>query len=187
MPMHSLIHPNRSGCLKMRAADTAGSGSGSGADFGSIWQPESELAQLQTEVFAATGVKVSADDPVIAVLITQKRDMQAYIAELTRRQDEQQDIFLADFKMKAQEVCQAAENLANRQQQIVSTVLKANSDYLDGMENKLLGSAVAKLKRQNQTEQQMFLDSLQKRLMFSGCVFLAVQAALLVLFAIFAR
>ena len=171
----------------MRATDTVDSGSGGGTDFGSIWQPESELAQLQTEVFAVTGVKVSADDPVIAVLITQKRDMQAYIAELTRRQDEQQDIFLADFKMKAQEVCQAAENLAKRQQQIVSTVLKANSDYLDGMENKLLGSAVAKLKRQNGTEQQMFLDSLQKRLMFSGCVFLAVQAALLVLFAIFAR
>ena len=147
MPMHSLIHPNRAGCLKMRAADTAGSGSGSGTDFGSIWQPESELAQLQTEVFAATGVKVSADDPIIAVLVIQKRDMQAYMAELTRRQDEQQDIFLADFKMKAQEVCQAAENLARQQQQIVNTVLKANSDYLDGMENKLLGSAVAKPNR----------------------------------------
>ena len=164
----------------MRASDTVDSGSG--ADFGSIWQPESELAQLQTEVFAATGVKVSADDPVIAVLITQKRDMQAYIAELTRRQDEQQDIFLADFKMKAQEVCQAAEKLAKQQQQIVSTVLKANSDYLDGMENKLLGSVVAKLKRQNQTEQQIFLDGLQKRLVLFGSAFLAVQVVLLGIF-----
>lgn len=181
MPMHSLIHPNRSGCLKMRATDAAGSGSGGTASV-TAWQPESELAQLQTEVFAATGVKVSADDPIMAVLVIQKRDMQAYTAELTRRQDEQQDIFLADFKMQAQEVSQAAENLAKQQQQIVNTVLKANSDYLDGMENKLLGSAVAKLKRQNQTEQQMFLDSLQKRLMFSGCVFLAVQTALLGIF-----
>lgn len=181
MPMHSLIHPNRANCLKMRATDAAGSGSGGTASV-TAWQPESELAQLQTEVFAATGVKVSADDPIMAVLVIQKRDMQAYIAELTRRQDEQQDIFLADFKMQAQEVCQAAENLAKQQQQIVNTVLKANSDYLDGMENKLLGSAVAKLKRQNQTEQQMFLDSLQKRLMFSGCVFLAVQTALLGIF-----
>ena len=181
MPMHSLIHPNRSGCLKMRATDAAGSGSGGTASV-TAWQPESELAQLQTEVFAATGVKVSADDPIMAVLVIQKRDMQAYTAELTRRQDEQQEIFLADFKMQAQEVSQAAENLAKQQQQIVNTVLKANSDYLDGMENKLLGSAVAKLKRQNQTEQQMFLDSLQKRLMFSGCVFLAVQTALLGIF-----
>ena len=181
MPIHSLIHPNRANCLKMRATDAAGSGSGGTASV-TAWQPESELAQLQTEVFAVTGVKVSADDPIMAVLVIQKRDMQAYTAELTRRQDEQQDIFLADFKMKAQEVCRAAENLAKQQQQIVNTVLKANSDYLDGMENKLLGSAVAKLKRQNQTEQQMFLDSLQKRLMFSGCVFLAVQTALLGIF-----
>ena len=92
MPMHSLIHPNRSGCLKMRATDATGSGSGGTASV-TAWQPESELAQLQTEVFAVTGVKVSADDPIMAVLVIQKRDMQAYIAELTRRQDEQQDIF----------------------------------------------------------------------------------------------
>ena len=84
-------------------------------------------------------------------------------------------------------MCQAAENLAKQQQQIVNTVLKANSDYLDGMENKLLGSAVTKLKQQNQTEQQMFLDGLQKRLVLFGSAFLAVQAALLVLFAVFAR
>ena len=72
--------------------------------------------------------------------------------------------------------------LAKQQQQIVSTVLKANSDYLDGMENKLLGSAVAKLKRQNQTEQQMFLDGLQKRLVLFGSAFLAVQVVLLGIF-----
>ena len=82
----------------MRATDAAGSGSGGTASV-TAWQPESELAQLQTEVFAATGVKVSADDPIMAVLVIQKRDMQAYTAELTRRQDEQQEIFLADFKM----------------------------------------------------------------------------------------
>lgn len=173
----NMVYPNRKSSLQ-----TFGGNAGDGANSIAAWQPESELAQLQTEVFAVTGVKVSADDPIMAVLVIQKRDMQTYIAELTRRQDEQQDIFLADFKMQAQEVCQAAENLAKQQQQIVNTVLKANSDYLDGMENKLLGSAVAKLKRQNQTEQQMFLDSLQKRLMFSGCVFLAVQAALLGIF-----
>ena len=98
MPIHSLIHPNRANCLKMRATDAAGSGSGGTASV-TAWQPESELAQLQTEVFAATGVKVSADDPIMAVLVIQKRDMQAYTAELTRRQDEQQEIFLADFKM----------------------------------------------------------------------------------------
>ena len=173
----NMVYPNRKSSLQ-----TFGGNAGDGANSIAAWQPESELAQLQTEVFAATGVKVSADDPIMAVLVIQKRDMQTYITELTRRQDEQQDIFLANFKMQAQEVCQAAENLAKQQQQIVNTVLKANSDYLDGMENKLLGSAVAKLKRQNQTEQQMFLDSLQKRLMFSGCVFLAVQTALLGIF-----
>ena len=180
MPMHSLIHPNRSGCLKMRATDAAGSGSGGTASV-TAWQPESEL---QTEVFAATGVKVSADDPIMAVLVIQKRDMQAYTAELTRRQDEQQEIFLADFKMQAQEVSQAAENLAKQQQQIVNTVLKANSDYLESMENKLLGSVAVKIRNQNQNEQQMFISNLKKSLLLFGCVFLVVQVVLLTLFAV---
>ena len=173
----NMVYPNRKSSLQ-----TFGGNAGDGANSIAAWQPESELAQLQTEVFAVTGVTVSADDPIMAVLVIQKRDMQAYTAELTRRQDEQQDIFLADFKMKAQEVCQAAEKLAKQQQQIVSTVLKANSDYLDGMENKLLGSVVAKLKRQNQTEQQIFLDGLQKRLVLFGSAFLAVQVVLLGIF-----
>lgn len=92
----NMVYPNRKSSLQ-----TFGSNAGDGANSIAAWQPESELAQLQTEVFAATGVKVSADDPIMAVLVIQKRDMKDYIAELTRRQDEQQDIFLANFRMQA--------------------------------------------------------------------------------------
>ena len=174
----NMVYPNRKSSLQ-----TFGGNAGDGANSIAAWQPESELAQLQTEVFAATGVKVSADDPIMAVLVIQKRDMKDYIAELTRRQDEQQDIFLANFRMQAQEVSQAAENLA-KQQQIVNTVLKANSDYLESMENKLLGSVAVKIRNQNQNEQQMFISNLKKTLLLFGCVFLVVQVVLLTLFAV---
>lgn len=174
----NMVYPNRKSSLQ-----TFGGNAGDGANSIAAWQPESELAQLQTEVFAATGVKVSADDPIMAVLVIQKRDMKDYIAELTRRQDEQQDIFLANFRMQAQEVSQAAENLA-KQQQIVNTVLKANSDYLESMENKLLGSVAVKIRNQNQNEQQMFISNLKKSLLLFGCVFLVVQVVLLTLFAV---
>ena len=174
----NMVYPNRKSSLQ-----TFGGNAGDGANSIAAWQPESELAQLQTEVFAATGVKVSADDPIMAVLVIQKRDMKDYIAELTRRQDEQQDIFLANFRMQAQEVSQAAENLA-KQQQIVNTVLKANSDYLESMENKLLGSVAVKIRNQNQNEQQMFISNLKKSLLLFGWVFLVVQVVLLTLFAV---
>ena len=82
----NMVYPNRKSSLQ-----TFGGNAGDGANSIAAWQPESELAQLQTEVFAVTGVKVSADDPIMAVLVIQKRDMQAYTAELTRRQDEQQE------------------------------------------------------------------------------------------------
>lgn len=79
---------------------------------------------------------------------------------------------------------QAAENLAKQQQQIVNTVLKANSDYLESMENKLLGSVAVKIRNQNQNEQQMFISNLKKSLLLFGCVFLVVQVVLLTLFAV---
>ena len=68
------------------------------------WQPESEIAQLQTEVFAATGIKVSEDDPILAVLVVQKRNMQAYAEQLQQQQSEQQEVFLAQFQIQAQAV-----------------------------------------------------------------------------------
>ena len=91
----NMVYPNRKSSLQ-----TFGGNAGDGANSIAAWQPESELAQLQTEVFAVTGVKVSADDPIMAVLVIQKRDMQAYTAELTRRQDEQQEIFLVPSRRK---------------------------------------------------------------------------------------
>ena len=154
MPMHSLIHPNRSGCLKMRATDAAGSGSGGTASV-TAWQPESELAQLQTEVFAATGITVTADDPIMAVLIIQKRSMQAYVEQLscdnTARQEMltdrfqnisesalsemqgQQEAFLQHFRQSAEQFekmaevfIQEAQSFQNAKQYILKEILDSN-------------------------------------------------------------
>ena len=143
------------------------------------WQPESEIAQLQTEVFAATGIKVSEDDPILAVLVVQKRNMQAYAEQLQQQQSEQQEVFLAQFQIQAQAVIQAADSLAEQKQYLLSEIIRANDVYLQNVENKLMGSVAVKMREQAIDEQDDFLGSLKRLLMISGCLFLLAQIILL--------
>ena len=143
------------------------------------WQPESEIAQLQTEVFAATGIKVSEDDPILAVLVVQKRNMQAYAEQLQQQQSEQQEVFLAQFQIQAQAVIQAADSLAEQKQYLLSEIIRANDVYLQNVENKLMGSVAVKMREQAIDEQDNFLGSLKSQLILSGCLFLLAQIILL--------
>lgn len=143
------------------------------------WQPESEIAQLQTEVFAATGIKVSEDDPILAVLVVQKRNMQAYAEQLQQQQSEQQEVFLAQFQIQAQAVTQAADSLAEQKQYLLGEIIRANDAYLQNAESKLMGSVAVKMREQAIDEQDNFLGSLKRLLMISGCLFLLAQLVLL--------
>ena len=143
------------------------------------WQPESEIAQLQTEVFAATGIKVSEDDPILAVLVVQKRNMQAYAEQIGQQQNEQQEVFLAQFKTQTQAVTQAADSLAEQKQYLLGEIIRANDAYLQNAESKLMGSVAAKMRNQAVAEQDNFLGSLKKQLIISGCLFLLAQIILL--------
>lgn len=143
------------------------------------WQPESEIAQLQTEVFAATGIKVSEDDPILAVLVVQKRNMQAYAEQIGQQQNEQQEVFLEQFKIQAQAVTQAADSLAEQKQYLLGEIIRANDVYLQNVENKLMGSVAVKMREQAIDEQDNFLGSLKRLLMISGCLFLLAQLVLL--------
>ena len=130
-------------------------------------------------MFAATGIKVSEDDPILAVLVVQKRNMQAYAEQLQQQQSEQQEVFLAQFKIQAQAVTQAAESLAEQKQYLLGEIIRANDVYLQNVESKLMGSVAAKMRNQAIEEQDNFLGSLKSQLILSGCLFLLAQIILL--------
>lgn len=189
MQTNSIIHPNRARNIQPNQRDD-GYGSGTGgfatvAETGashSRWQPESEIAQLQTEVFAATGIKVSEDDPILAVLVVQQRNIQAYAEQMGQQQSERQEVFLEQFKMQAQAITQATDSLAEQKQYILGEIIQANDAYLQDAENKLMGSVAAKMRNQAIAQQDDFLDSLKRLLILSGCLFLLAQIILLGVF-----
>ena len=183
MQTNSIIQPNRPRKMTPHQDDWDSMGGfATTATYSSLrpqWQPESEIAQLQTEVFAATGIKVSEDDPILAVLVTQKRHIKEYTQQLQQQQNEQQEIFLTQFKIQAQAVTQAAESLAEQKQYLLGEIIRANDAYLQDVENKLMGSVATKMRNQAIEEQDDFLGSLKRLLMISGCLFLLAQLVLL--------
>ena len=183
MQTNSIIQPNRPRKMTPHQDDWDSMGGfAKTATHSSLrpqWQPESEIAQLQTEVFAATGIKVSEDDPILAVLVVQKRNMQAYAEQSQQQQNEQQEVFLAQFQIQAQAVTQAAESLAEQKQYLLGEIIRANDAYLQDVENKLMGSVADKMRKQAIDEQDDFLGSLKRLLMLSGCLFLLAQLVLL--------
>ena len=183
MQTNSIIQPNRPRKMTPHQDDWDSMGGfATTATHNSLcpqWQPESEIAQLQTEVFAATGIKVSEDDPILAVLVTQKRHIKEYTQQLQQQQNEQQEIFLTQFKIQAQAVTQAAESLAEQKQYLLEEIIRANDAYLQDVENKLMGSVATKMRKQAAAEQDDFLGSLKWLLMLSGCLFLLAQLVLL--------
>ena len=122
---------------------------------------------------------MSEDDPILAVLVVQKRNMQAYAEQLQQQQSEQQEVFLAQFQIQAQAVIQAADSLAEQKQYLLGEIIRANDVYLQNVENKLMGSVAVKMREQAIDEQDNFLGSLKRLLMISGCLFLLAQLVLL--------
>lgn len=183
MQTNSIIQPNRPRKMTPHQDDWDSMGgfatTATHSTLRPQWQPESEIAQLQTEVFAATGIKVSEDDPILAVLVTQKRHIKEYTQQLQQQQNEQQEIFLTQFKIQAQAVTQAAESLAEQKQYLLGEIIRANDAYLQDAENKLMGSVATKMRNQAIEEQDDFLGSLKRLLMISGCLFLLAQLVLL--------
>jgi hypothetical protein len=183
MQTNSIIQPNRPRKMTPHQDDWDSMGGfATTATYSSLrpqWQPESEIAQLQTEVFAATGIKVSEDDPILAVLVTQKRHITEYTQQLQQQHSEQQEIFLTQFKIQVQAVTQAAESLAEQKQYLLGEIIRANDAYLQDVENKLMGSVATKMRNQAIEEQDDFFGSLKRLLMISGCLFLLAQLVLL--------
>ena len=122
---------------------------------------------------------MSEDDPILAVLVVQKRNMQAYAEQIGQQQNEQQEVFLEQFKIQAQAVTQAADSLAEQKQYLLGEIIRANDAYLQNAESKLMGSVAAKMREQAIDEQDNFLGSLKSQLILSGCLFLLAQIILL--------
>ncbi|HGT4382160.1 TPA: transcriptional regulator, partial [Neisseria meningitidis] len=59
---------------------------------------ETEILQLIADVMRDTGIRIDADDPIVAMLFAQKRELAQFLQQSGDEQNAQRERFLADFQ-----------------------------------------------------------------------------------------
>lgn len=109
---------------------------------------ESEIRQMIADVMRDTGIRIDADDPVIAVLFAQKRELAQFLQQSSDEQTAQRQQFLADFQSHAKNIITAADELKTQKQHLLAELLQAHAKERSEIEQKLFGSISQRVQKQ---------------------------------------
>lgn len=162
-------------------------------------QPESETLIAQT--FADTGIRLGADDPVLAVLLAQKRLLEQFENERQQQMQRYTDAFQAAFADKltqfhaaAEPVIGAAVQLQKQREQLMVEILgytekelskaKANvQNEMENMEGKLFGAVSLRIHSENEA----LIRSLKKLFLTGMAIALTGQSVVTLLMIMLLR
>ena len=96
-----------------------------------------EIENIIATVFAETGVKLTADDPIVAVLLIQQRTLEQEILASERRQADARQDFLNELAKHEKAITDAAAELRTYRQQILTEILQKADAQQDEVEAKM--------------------------------------------------
>lgn len=85
-----------------------------------------EIQKIMVAVFELTGCKVSADDPIVSMMLIQRRE----IADLVQDHQARQQVFLDELTAKANAIVGSADAFQEQKQIVLQEILQANSEVL---------------------------------------------------------
>lgn len=103
-----------------------------------------EIQKIIVAVFELTGCKVSADDPIVAMMLIQRREM----AELVQQHQARQQFFLDELSAKAAAIVGSADEFKEQKQIVLQEILKTNSEELALTEAKLFSQVSKRVEEQ---------------------------------------
>ena len=83
-----------------------------------------DIDNLIAEVFALTDVKLTADDPIVAVLLLQRQLVQTAMQAFEQRQQDARDEFMQQLAKHEHNITTAAAEMNNYRQQILTELLR---------------------------------------------------------------
>lgn len=131
-----------------------------------------EIQKIIVSVFELTGCKMTAEDPVVAMMLLQRREMVEHI----QQSYEQQQAFMEDFVKQSESLLIAAAEFQEIKQQLLAEILQSNAKELAQQEKRLFESVGKRLIEFNRNEQNLFF----KRLKIGVTFILLVQTAILI-------
>lgn len=135
-----------------------------------------EIQKIMVSVFELTGCKVSADDPIVAMMLIQRREM----AELVEQHQKQQQFFLDELTAKADAIVGSANEFKEQKKIVLQEILNTNSQVLAENESKLFAQISQRTQTQfNEMASNLFRD-LETRAFRLMMVLLVVQVSVLI-------
>ncbi len=135
-----------------------------------------EIQKIIVSVFELTGCKVSADDPIIAMMLIQRREM----AELVAQHQAQQQFFLDELTKKATEIVGSADAFENQKQIVLQEILHTNTQELAQSESKMFAQISQRTQAQFDEMATDLFRNLETRTFRLMMVLLVVQVGVLI-------
>lgn len=136
---------------------------------------EAEIRQMIADVMCDTGIRIDADDPIVAMLFAQKRELAQFLQQSSNEQNAQHERFLADFQTHSESIITAAAELQSQKQELLASLLQANAQDRAEMEQKLFGSISQRVQAQFQVQTTELVKQISGSLKIGVMVWVVVQ------------
>ena len=135
-----------------------------------------EVQKLLVELYDLTGYKMTADDPIIAMMLIQRREM----AELVAQHQAQQQFFLDELTKKANAIVGSADAFSQQKDLVIQEILHTNTQMLAENENKLFAQVSKRIQDQFSEMSVDLFQSLETRTFRLMMILLVVQVGVLI-------
>lgn len=135
-----------------------------------------EVQKLLVELYDLTGYKMTADDPIIAMMLIQRREM----VELVAQHQAQQQFFLDELTKKANAIVGSADAFSQQKNLVIQEILHTNTQMLAENENKLFAQVSKRIQDQFSEMSVDLFQSLETRTFRLMMILLVVQVGVLI-------
>ena len=135
-----------------------------------------EIQKIMVSVFELTGYKITADDPIIAMMLIQRREM----TELVTQHQAQQQFFLDELTKKANAIVGSADAFSQQKNLVIQEILHTNTQMLAENESKLFAKVSKRIQDQFSEMSVDLFQSLETRTFRLMMILLVVQVGVLI-------
>ena len=135
-----------------------------------------EVQKLLVELYDLTGYKMTADDPIIAMMLIQRREM----VELVAQHQAQQQFFLDELTKKANAIVGSADAFSQQKNLVIQEIVHTNTQMLAENENKLFAQVSKRIQDQFSEMSVDLFQSLETRTFRLMMILLVVQVGVLI-------
>ncbi len=129
------------------------------------------------EVFRHSGVRLTADDPIVTVLLMQEQMFRSFLSEYANRQDEQRMAFLEELSVREGNITEAAAKLEKYREQLLAELAQYANGQIAEAEHKIYGAVYQRIARDVEDANERLVKKLERLVV---CAVAAVLAVLLI-------